>query len=247
MARTKLALRGKKEILALVAIVLVSAGMVTVTISGHVSAIAKHPEDTVDQYRSNEVKSLNDLFGNFSQMTVRINSTAQDGSGSIFQASYTVLGTETVLEEYSFRVNITGTDIGNGASDTESLIAWVGTSSGQILQTYDSEDGYLQGTKAEQENSTLFMFTTMSWLSMINSSTVSQTAGSQERLTLGGADLNVVTFHGLSSFKMLQNWTVKVGTIVSNGVNLVMYSSFEFSGSESTFEIISMTPAPSPA
>lgn len=234
--------RRRKDSVAIIATVIV----VSCVVAGLVAfrMVSSSAQTAVgNQYAKNGIHEFNDMFGNFSQMTVAVNSTQQDGSQSSFVASYAVLGTTSVEGVRVYEVNVTGTDSGNGASDTESLLAWVSTSNGQMVKTYDDEDGYLYGARAEEENSTLFTFTTMSWLSMINSSTVSKAAGSEQAMTLGKVNMEVLRFEGLQSFTMLQNWKIDVGTIPSSGIQFVTYSSFNFSGCQSTFEILSMTPA----
>jgi hypothetical protein len=197
---------------------------------------------SIGNYQKDGIQGFNNLFGNFSSMTVRLTS-GQGPSTSTSQYTYTVLGITSVQGMSAYEVNITGTVSGSGSGDTESLDAWVCLADGQILKTFDSEDGYLYGTRAEAENNAFSTFTTMYWLSMINSSTVSRASAPARSATLGQVNLKVATFNGLSSFAMLQDWTVNVGIVQSSGVALVTYSSFEFSGAPSTFQIISLTPA----
>jgi hypothetical protein len=188
------------------------------------------------------IRGLNYLFGNFSSMTILFDWVSA-GSSTSQEISYVVLGTTVDSGQRVYEVNVTGTATGSGQSDTESLLAWVSCANGQIIQTYDSEEGYLAGARAEQENSTLFMFTTMSWLAMMNSTTVSQIVGSQQVLTIGQVSMDVTTFKALSSFTAFPNWTVNVGTIESSGIQLVTSYSFLSSGSRASMQILSLTKA----
>jgi hypothetical protein len=233
--------------LAIFVIILISALLIGFAASEYAQGLAQHSvyskEASVIQYGDKGIKSFNYLLGNFSGMTVTENFTSPDGSNSGFVISYVLLGTTVVNHIKAYEVNISGTAMGNGEEDPESLLAWVSTSNGLVIQTYDSNDGYIQGIRAEGENATLSMFTTLPFLSMLNSSTVEPVQGSEHSMTLGQAFTQVTTYDGLASFSSLKDWIVQLGVVSSTGVQLVVYCAYfsPSSGYEFAFRIVSLT------
>ena len=244
MSWKRVSLCGKKGSLVLIAIILVSTSVVALAVNARVSSLDGHSQNNAIQYGRDGIHTFNDLFGNFSRMSVVLNSTAPNGWKDSLNATFMVLGIATVDRESTYEVNITGDETTNGQSMDESLVAWISTSSGQVVQTYDSEDGYLAGSNAEREDNTLSMFTTMPWLSLLNSSTVAEVPSSEEAMTVGQVNMNVITYHSLPSFTLFQDWLVSVGTLGSSGLQLVVFSSSitPSTGDKSTFQIVSMTP-----
>lgn len=244
MSWKRLSLCGRKGSLVLIAIILVSTSVVALAVNARVSSLNGHSQNNAIQYGRDGIRSFRSLFGNFSRMSVLLNSTTSAGSKDSLNATFVVLGIATLDRASTYEVNITGDETTNGQSMDESLVAWISTSSGQIIQTYDNEMGYLQGSSAEKEDNTLSMFTTMPWLSLLNSSTVAEVAGSEESMAVGQVNLNVITYHSLPSFTAFQNWLVSVGTFGSSGLQLVVFSSFvtPSTGDKCTFQIVSMTP-----
>ena len=159
--------------------------MVGLAINEKIISDTHAARQSVIQYGGNGIHTFNDLFGNFSRMSVVLNSTSPNGWKDSLNATFMVLGIATVDRESTYEVNITGDETTNGQSMDESLVAWISMSSGQVVQTHDEEDGTLQGAKAEQEDNVLSMFTTMPWLSLLNSSAVSVVSGSEQRMTIG--------------------------------------------------------------
>jgi hypothetical protein len=232
--------------LAIFLIILISALLIGFVLNKSVQGLAQHSvyskEDSVILYGNNGIKSFNYLLGNFSGMTITENFTSPDGSRSSYVISYALLGTTQINDIKAYEVNISGTAVSNGEADPESVLAWVSTSNGLVIQTYDSDDGYMQGIRAESENVTLSMFTTLPFLSMLNSSTVEPVQGSEQSMTLDQAITEVTTYNGLSSFSSLKNWIVEVGVIPSTGVQLVVYCAYvSSSGYQFAFRIVSMT------
>ncbi|MDH2901760.1 MAG: hypothetical protein PXY39_12400, partial [archaeon] len=140
---------GKKGSLVLIAIILVSTSVMALAVNARISSLNGHSQNNAIQYGRNGIRSFNDLFGNFSRMSVVLNSTTPDGSKDSLNATFMVLGIATLDRESTYEVNITGDETTNGESMDESLVAWISTSSGQVVQTYDNENGYLEGSSAE--------------------------------------------------------------------------------------------------
>lgn len=199
-------------------------------------------QEQIIQYGRSGIRKLESLFANFSSMSVVLNSTTSDGFKDCLKASYMLLGMTYVDDVRAYEVNVTGVETTNGVSDNESLVAWIGTSSGQVIQTHDNEQGTLQGAKAEQEENVLSMFTTMPWLSMINSSTVMEVSGSQQPMTIGQVTMDVTTYQGLPSFSTYRDWTIQVGVMLSTEVQLVVFCSYlSATGYKNTFQILSIS------
>jgi hypothetical protein len=227
----------------LIAIILTSGLLVGLAINEKIISDTHAARQSVIQYGGNGIYTFNDLFGNFSRMSVVLNSTTPDGSKDSLNATFIVLGIATLDRESTYEVNITGDETTNGQTMDESLVAWISTSSGQVVQTHDEEDGTLQGAKAEQEDNVLSMFTTMPWLSMINSSTVSVVSGSEQRMTIGQTTMDVTTYQALPSFSTYRDWTVEVGVVPSTGLQLVIFSSYLSAATayKNTFQIVSIS------
>jgi cytoskeletal protein RodZ len=241
----RLFLCGKKGSLVLIAIILVVTSVMALAVNARISSLNGHSQNNAIEYGRNGIHAFNDLFGNFSRMSVVLNSTTPDGSKDSLNATFVVLGIATLDRESTYEVNITGDETTNGQTMDESLVAWISTSSGQVVQTYDNENGYLEGSSAENEDNTLSMFTTTPWLSMLNSSTVAEVPSSEQSMIVGQVNMNVISYHSLPSFTAFQNWVVSVGTLGSSRLQLVVFSSFisPSTGDESSFQIVSMTPA----
>jgi hypothetical protein len=245
MSGKQFSLCGKKGSLILIAVILVSASVMAIAINVRVASMNSYSPNQAIQYGRNGIRSFNNLFSNFSRMTVFLNSTTAEGSKDSLNATFVVLGTATLYGESAYKINVTGDESTNGETMNESLVAWISTSSGQVIQTYDNENGYLEGSNAEKEDNTLSMFTTMPWLSMLNSSTVAEVSGSEQATSLRLVNMDVITYHSLPSFTMYQNWVVSVGTLRPSGLQLVVFSSFvtPSTGDKCEFQIVSMTPA----
>jgi hypothetical protein len=244
MSWKQLSFRGKKGSFVLIMIILISTCTVALAVNARVKSMSGYSPNNAIQYAQNGIRSFNNLFANFSRMSVVLNSTTPDGSKDSLNATYVVLGILTLNGNSAYEVNITGEETTNGESMDESLVAWISTSSGQVIQTYDNENGYLEGSDAEHEDNTLSMFTTMPWLSMLNSSTVAEVPGPEQPMTVGQMNVDVITYHSLPSFAVFQNWVVGVGTLRSSGLQLVIFSSFvtPSTGDKCVFQIASMTP-----
>jgi hypothetical protein len=230
--------------LVIILIILISATLVGYGINEKVQALAQHSiysNDHVIQYGNYGIRSFNDLFGNFSGMSLVENFTSPDGTTSSFVISYSVLGVTVINDIRTYEVNISGTAVSTGQSNEESVLAWISASSGKIVQTYDSDYGYLQGARAEAENSTLYSFTTIPFLSMLNSSTVEQVQGSEQSMTIGQITMDVTTYHGLQNYSTLQNWIASVGIIPETQIQLVVFCSYvSSSGNQFAFRILSV-------
>jgi hypothetical protein len=199
-------------------------------------------KEGVIQYGRNGIRALDNLLANFSSMSVVFNSTTPGDSKDCIRASYMLLGITYVNKVQAYEVNITGAESTSGEKDNEFLLAWISTSNGQVIQTQD-EYGTLQGAKAEQEDNVLSMFTTMPWLSLINSSTVMEISGSEHPMTIGQVTMYVTTYKGLPSFTAYADWTIEVGMVPTTGMQLVVFCSYlsAANGYKNTFQIISIS------
>jgi hypothetical protein len=234
--------------LIILVVILLSSILVGYGINERAQGLAQHSvygEDSVIQYGSNGIQTYNDLLGNFSGMSLVENFTTPEGTTSSFVISYSLLGTTLLNDISTYKVSISGTALSGGEKDPESVLAWISASTGQVLQTYDSDDGYLQGISAEGENATLSLFTTLPFLSMLNSSTVEPVLGSEQSMTLGQVSMEVTTYYGLQSFSTLKDWTVDVGVIPSTGLQFVTYCTYISSSDyQFTFHMTSIDSSP---
>lgn len=195
------------------------------------------------------ITGFNFLFGNFSGMTLLENYTAPGGNRTSFIISYSLLGVTRLDNTRAYEVNISGITESDGEEDRESALAWVSTSSGQVIQTYDSDQGYLQGSRAEAENTTLAEFTTEPLLSMMNSSGEQQVHGLRQVVTLGQVTMYVTTYDSLDNTSNFDDLVTQVGVIPASGLQLVVYCSYiSWSGYKFAFRLISVEDAnPAPA
>jgi hypothetical protein len=233
--------------LAIFVIIVISVLLVGYSVSQRAQVLSQHSfnlkEDPQSQYGGDGIQGFNHLFGNFSGMTIVENFTAPDGTESSEVISYSVLNTTIINGMKTFLVNISGVARSYSEVDPEYCLAWISTSSGLVVQTYDGDDGYLQGQKAQQENATLSAFTTQPLLSMLNSSTVEPVQAPKQSITLGQVTMSVTIYLGLQSFNhSLKDWIVDIGTVPQNSFRFVVFCTFvSSSGYQFTFHIISMS------
>jgi hypothetical protein len=201
-------------------------------------------QTSVVTYGNEAVSNFSDFFGNFSSMTVATNFVHTDGSKTDNSYSYTVIGTPFLGGLRTYEVNLTGITSNDGQSSSESIVIWIGQSSGSVLQTDDNEMGYETGENASNEGYILSMITTSQVLSMLNSTTVRLDTPTQE-FGIGSVQMQVTMYRSLPSFSLFQNWEIDVGTIQSRGIQLVTYSSgvVPSTGDMACFRIVSLTMA----
>ena len=206
----------------------------------------KSPGSLITFYGQNGTKNLAELFQNIKSMTVEYNFTSANGNGSPSTSSdrYSYVVGTTFMDDgrMAYKVNLTDTALNGNAWDTESALVWVDPSSGNILQV--SMDGqYWTGADAQKESGDFSMITTNCWLSLLNSSTVVPSVASHA-VNLGSTQLYATTYEGLSSFTEYQNLRIVVGSIPSNGLQLVLSNTYSEPGNgNASFRILSITPS----
>ncbi len=209
----------------------------TANVSGQGAASA------ITLYGQNGAKSLAELFQNIKSMSVEFNFTSASGNGSVSTSSDRisyVVGT-TFMDDgrMAYKVNLTDTALNGNGLDTESALVWVDHASGSILQV-SMEGEYWTGADAQKESGVFSMITTNCWLSLLNSSTVAPSVASHS-VNLGSTKLYATTYEGLSSFTQFQNLAIVVGSFASNGMQLVLSSTYSVPGNGiASFRILSL-------
>jgi hypothetical protein len=109
--------RGASTLL-IISVILISAVLlgyaINVKLQGSAHQNPTNAKESVVQYGQNGMHDLNNLFGNFSSMSLVYNSTTSDGSRDTMRASYNVLGVAILNGVRTFKVNVTGDETTNG-------------------------------------------------------------------------------------------------------------------------------------
>ena len=195
-----------------------------------------------EQYGAGAVHDYATLFSRISKMVVEFNFTNADGTKDSQVFTCMVMPGDAEGGPSSYEVSLADHETSGTKSDTESLLIWVSSSTGHVVQILGSGES-LRGVELDSEVGALSFIVGASILSLLNSTTV-YAVGPPRPALVGDIWMSEQDYRGFASFTSLSDWTLTVGWIRGTGVELLVGSSALVpSGGRALFQLVDLSAA----